>query len=485
MLRSPLYGDEAAYYYLASTFGGSPTNVHNVNIEGWLAPYFVTMDLDGVFWQRPLFPLLLAPGALISVEAFRIVHIAYASLLAPTAYVLLRRVQPLPWIAIGVGLTTAFNPTLASWGAVAFPDTLMTVALAIAVTAMVHERHGVAAGALLAAVWVKELALPLVAGLLAFQLWKGLRRGTCRINPLKLDSTVTPYALIVPFLLIPLLYSMYAGGLFPGQGSGADLTAATDRLFMLPWLAPLIVAGLFRMSTRPLAALGLLYPVFFFVHAAIFGRDIQSWYYVAPSFFALVAAAAILGRWWPNAKTSRASQLRIGWTAVTVLVVALLTTQVVVGDGPGKRTWTTPFSGDWDPSLGESIDVQLAREPNIDMVVQALEGEDWDNLFLVDVGWFFVAYPFSTRAASLDYGYTELAEQTHQSTAYWSQLIEEENRTVVVQKIDSSLNKAIRTTYAACIKTDIQGFLVIRTTNCQGLEDALQEAWLKERTRET
>ncbi|HEX2066910.1 MAG TPA: hypothetical protein VHI93_08875, partial [Candidatus Thermoplasmatota archaeon] len=114
LLDAPVYGDEAAHFYVARHLGASPANlVPDLGVPQWL------------FWQRPLFSLLLWPGAALSFEGYRIWHILLSSLLAPLAMAVVaqaggRRVPQ--WTA---GVAAALLPGLVGWGVRVFPDSLM------------------------------------------------------------------------------------------------------------------------------------------------------------------------------------------------------------------------------------------------------------------------------------------------------------------------------------------------------------------------
>lgn len=474
------YGDEAAHYYVARHLGNGPEHVRSVNFDfpADKAPFLSNLDTRPLFYQRPMFSLLLWPGAVVSFEAYRLLHIALTSLIPVAAILLLRQMETRTLLAAATGLLLAVNPLFVTWGTLVFPDSLMTLALAASVLAARRDRPITSAGLLLAAIWIKEVAIVAALFLLAHALLRGRRLGQTSLWPLRLDRLQTGYLVVVLVALGPLLYSQFLGGLFPGWGRGGEIKSNIDRFFLQLWLLPVILAGLRWPRTRFLSGLALLYPAFFLAYRILLGRGLAIWHFPPMQFFAAAAATLVLDEWWTRARAKPSRALRFLPQFVALILAGLLAIQISVPETQAPRSrLTMPLSGLSNMSLPEALRYEKSRDHDLHEVLIRLQEQTNSGLFLVDVGWFYILHPISGLSATIYYGYTEVAEAGHQDPAFWSSHLERGETLALLFTLDVALNEAIRTVYADCRIYQNPSFELFNGSNCAGRADQLRAKW--------
>jgi hypothetical protein len=447
-LEGPFFGEEAIHYAVARHWGADPANV--------FPPYSLNQAL---WWQRPVFSLLLAPGAAAGLVAYRVEHALVASLLPPLAVLVARKAGVRPWLAYGAGVAIAAHPAFVLWGARAFPDTAMAVFVLGGLLAHQAGRPLVAAGLLLAAAWTKETALLALLGLLGWTLWRGRAAGGVRFWPLELDRPSTALlgaALLAP---LPLAYSVLGlGGSLLGWADGPARSpwAAVAGALPTAWLLLPLIAGLASPRVRPWVGLALL-PLVAAAAGAWIGFGIPPAAAVLPGALALVAAAVALDQTVRHAspRTRLSSRVAAAGLAFALLVVA------VVPDGGAARA-VAALAAEPAPSLAQ-VPAVLRSDPLGD-AVGAIRPEQWAGaVLLVDVGWHHVHSPFAERARFVGWSYTTV----DLPAGDWTHAVEGTDATVL-RKVPRPLNEALRATYADCAQFEDGHYVVLAGKDCAG-----------------
>lgn len=453
LLDGPVYGDEGVHFAVARHWGADPDNVVPAyRMNGWL-------------WvQRPLFSLLLAPGAALGLAAYRVEHALLACLVPVLGASLVRAAGARPGLAVGAGVVLAIEPLFVLWGARAFPDSLMTVLALAGLRLHVARRPAAAAATLLAAVWVKESASVLLVGLLAWSLLQAWRNREASLWPLRLDRRAT--ALLGACLLAPwplALGLLRLEGRMPGWSTTPFGLGETGGLFVTAWLLLPILAGLAWTKSRPWCLLALLYPAFYLTYARL-GHGVEAWYLVLPAALAVVAAAIALDQAAGHARPAIRSAGRVAVPA-TALLLALVA--FVPAAWPGKA-WVTPGVGPQAslPELGAGL-----QGDDLADAVAALQPDHWEVVFLVDVGWFHVHEPFATRAGAVGWSYTGVDIPLGE----WTYAVENTNVTVLY-KVERAVNLALRETYADCVLYENTSYVLIEGGSCTGRESMFRSA---------
>lgn len=453
LLDGPLFGDESAHYAVARGWGRDPSNV---------SPEYGLNE--ALWWQRPLFSLLLAPGAAAGLLAYRIEHALLAALLPVAVAEVVRKAGARPLLAAGAGLAVALHPTFVLWGARAFPDSLMAVLALLALRAHQSGRPLATAALFVAAAWVKESALPLAAGLLLWTAWSARRRGEVVLWPLQLDRASTGLLGAVLLGALPLAYaSIVLDAPLPGWSGAPFAAAGAAGLVVTAWLLVPVLAGLLWPRSRPYSLAALSFPAVALVYAAL-GQGLEAWSIVAPAALTVVGAAVAL----EEAGGHAHGAVRASGRAATAALAAILVVLVVVPNTVLAKEVAAPAQPP-PASLG-----QLAAELHGDALadaVAAIRDDQWDVVFLVDVGWYHVDHPFAQRAEAVGWSYTGVSIPLEE----WSRAVEGSSVTVLATT-DRPLNAALRSTYADCVQAVAGGFVVIEGTLCPGRGAALRRA---------
>lgn len=441
LVGSPLYGDEAAHYHIARHLGAAPANVHHAD----LLP-------SHLFPARPAFFLLLSPGAQFGFTGFRIEAALLSSLLPVLAWALLRQMGARPAVAASAGAVVALHPWMAVWGTRGFPDSLMAVFLLAGLLAHARGRP-LAAGLLLAlAAWTKETGIVPLAAVGLWSLAAAVRRGEAGLWPLRLDRTCTAYLAAGILAAAPLAASvLLLGARAPGWATTPMGWADLDHAFLSAWLLPPLLAGLAWRRTRPWSALGLAFPAFYLAYSLGLGRGLSIWYYVASAALAAVAAFLALDEGVRRLRPAAGRWVPAGAAALLLVPLAVPGAAAAWMAAPAAGTPSTgyadlgPLAGAPDPVRGAAAFV--AGAPNV---------------FVVDVGWFYVLFPFSGSAGQLGYAYSEF----HSNLTAWADAIEEVADWTVVEKHDIPLNRAIRAVYRDCVRHEDAQYAILAGKEC-------------------
>jgi hypothetical protein len=454
---SPIYGDEAAHYYIARHLGATAANVaHADQLPGQL------------FAARPAFFLLLAPGAQFGFTGFRVEHALLSALLPVLAWALLRQLGARPLAAASAGAILAFHPWMVAWGSRVFPDSLMAVFALAGLLAHARGRPLLAGALLVGAVWTKETGIAVLAAVGLAVLWRAVRSGEAGLWPLRLDRPAT--ALLAAGLLAPaplVLSLLVLGARMPGWATTPLAWGDLDHAFLSSWMLAPVLVGLAWRRTRPWSALALLYPAFYLAYGLALGRGVSIWYFVASAGFATVAALLALDEAANRVASSRAAQA-FRWSpaaAAALLLVPLALT-------PGAAALAAPASA--RPATDYADLAAQARAPDrLREAGRFVAGTS--GLFVVDAGWFFVLYPFSEAGAKVGFAYG----QYHGDLVAWAQAIERAaNWTIVEVHDDIPLNVAVREVYHDCVRLDNGAYVAIAGQQCPGRESLLRAALL-------
>lgn len=467
--QSPLFGDEAWHYYVARHLGQDPGHIHTM------------LDAEGVrirhlFLWRPVFELLLLPAALVSFDAWRLAHLFLTSSLVPLTYFILRERGVRAPIALAGAAAVLLSPVFHTWSIIVFPDGLLTTAIAAALFFESRGRTGLATGFFVLAAWIKEVGLVLLGFLFLLELVAGLRRMDSSLCPLRLNAHQTRLALAGLIGALPAMLFVSQGGQFPGWSTGGDPAALVDLLFLLPWLAPVVFAGLAWPRTRRAALLALVYPLFFSTYRLAFNGGVELWYHVLPSFLAVVAAALVLDELWRRAGSRPAP--RAAASAVLLVVGGLLAAGAFVPGSPAKAALLSPASAEPRPSLADTFQAMERQDADLPEAFAQVPPAAWGHVFLVDPAWFLTLYPFGERAATLRYAYTEWWNGTGADLARWVILLEQFADVTLVSKplAVGRLSEAIRTTYADCTLFENPSYVLLDTRACAGRGERLAQA---------
>jgi hypothetical protein len=467
IVESHPYTAEAAHYVVAQRLW--------MPIPGGITSYNDwQVDFSFLFWQRPMFSLLLAPGAWMGFTAYRVEHLALSCLLPVLSVVLLRTLGTRRWLAWPAGVVLAVHPILVPWGVLVLPDSLMAVLCLTGLLAAHHGRTLWMSAFLLAACWTKEVAVVTVLPLLAFA-WMQEPDGTKpRLWPLQLGRTVTTLAAVAALAFVPLLVSLSRPeARFPGWGVGGDGRLVIERAYLLIWLAPVAFLALAWPTSRRLAVVALAWSTFFIAYRYAGGRAVEAWYVILPGTLTLLAATAGLNAAW-DAAAGRSRRWVVPVTAMAL--AALLAVQVWAPNTNATQTaLVTPLSHNGQWSLAQARGYESVRGDELAQVVDALAPSD-GRLLSIDVDWSFVLYPLQAHGRDVVILDGNLAAFWHMAAAPVARDIEVGVDAVIVHKDGNPFGEAAREVYSDCLVLENAEYALLRAEGCQGRTDAFVEA---------
>jgi hypothetical protein len=465
-------GDEAVHYFSARTFGQTPPNVHGV----W--------DSRFLFWQRPVFSLMLAPFAQWGFDVYRVAHAVLAATLSPLTMRVLQAHRIRTSIAAGAGAIVAVHPIFVTWGSRVFPDTLMTVLCGLGLLLWVREQHVWGAVALLLAAWTKEVAVVGILAMLTFSLLDGWRAGRLTRRTTQVTSGEIALTLALFLAPLPLIYSTRVRGwLFPGWGRGGYSLELVDLLFLSAWFIPLLVWGWVRRPKDSLSIWPFVFPAFYLAYRLLLNGAVGGWYVVLPVWFVILGLAALVHDVLPA--PGRSAPLRIGAVSLAVAVVLLVVAaDVAIAENARSKLPFHPLEGERERyrSTVELLDPGT-QDHALDDVVGFVRARQPASLFLVDVGWYYIYYPFASLAPDLTFGITDGPQgallTTLEGQRYiwelptwteyadrWRANAETPGTLTVVAKTGDPLNVALREWYAACTLQDTPDYVVFEGSKC-------------------
>lgn len=474
-VRLPLFNadhfsDEPISYYFSLLAAAPPENLHGIDGSPW--PFYPS----SWFFERPAFYILLAPGALTSFDAYRILFILLSSTLPPLAFVLVRQHGGPVLVASLAAATIALHPQFVTWGTIVHMDSLMTVLLAAALY-FGPRRTPLAGGLLLlTAVWVKEVAIAFVAFLFAIELVRQWRRSR-RLRPLTLDRWSAALLAILVLGLMPFHIAQEMGFGIPGQTGAGQGPWLFDHLFLSIFLLPPILLGLRWRRTRETALWALSFPFLFLALHLVTGQVIREWYLVAPAFFSVVAASSSLSEFHRRANRRPSTMARWFAPAASALVLLAPVLETTQGVGPDTALFLNPASRTVEPSLASELAFQSSRNPANHEVLERLDATtDLRLLVLVDVHYAFHYHPMPEYAHEVRVVYTSWLVGQDGVVDDTAAAVENAAVLTVVQTSTAGPNEAFRSVYADCKTFDNYWFVFIEGNACSGRVETLRTA---------
>jgi hypothetical protein len=266
--------------------------------------------------------------------------------------------------------------------------------------------------------------------------------------------------------LAPLAFYLAREGRAPGWSPGSGDLGFVDGLLPALLMSPILLLGLVWRRTPFIAGLALVYPAFYLVYATVLGRGVESWYMVQPLFLGLLGFSIVVDQLIGPAKAAvRTARGGLG-VAAGLLVFGLVAVQVVApSTWEPKSELLAPISKNSQQSLQEVYDVSKA-DPLFEMRGHMTD-EDLRHQFLIDFGWFYIAYPMAEGAASVRYGYTGYELTTVAEVQRWTSRIENSTATVIHTPASlPPLNHALRAAYADCRTFENEDYEVFRGAEC-------------------
>ncbi|MEA3202727.1 MAG: hypothetical protein QOI63_393 [Thermoplasmata archaeon] len=452
------YTAEAAHFVLARDLWHASPPVAGLDGTrpewGWL------------FWQRPLFSLLLWPGAAISFTAYRVLHILVSSLLPALGVVLLRHLAVPRWLAGAAAAVVCLHPTLVTWNVLVLPDSLMAVLFLAGLVAAERGRPIASALLCLAACWTKEVAVAGVIALLLLALWREPDGSRGRIYPASMGRWATLYLGVLLLAFAPLAYSLgLPWARFPGWDLGGDGRVVLERVFLVLWLAPVPLLALLDAGTRRLAVVALAWTGFFVAYHFVLGKAVEAWYYVMPAtLMALVTAAALAALWRRRVAFRGARRfLPLGATLAVAVLVAL---QVAVpDDAAAQQALVTPLTGKGQWDLEQAMAYEGQREKGLYDAMAGAPPAPHGTWVTIDTDWSFWAYPMAARTGNVVAYFSSGVKPLDRDADALSVAIAAANATILF-KLDTPTNVALRAAYRECTPVDSGDYVLILGQLC-------------------
>ncbi len=467
LLNMMPFSDEGITYYFARRWTAAPTFLRD--------PAGVPTGLHPWWWfaERPGFYALMTPASWISFEAYRFFYALIASLLPLLAIALLRDRGASPWIAYAAGAVVAVHQQFLVWGAIVHMDTPMTVALAAAVLAANRQRHLLAGGFSLAAIWIKEYALVFVGMFLLIHLATEWRRTRKMPWPLLADRMAATYLVVLSLGVLPFLLASEMGIGLPGGPDIRYTELLFDRLFLIIYLAPLVVLGLVFPRTRAWSAFTLAFIGLLLLLHVGFDRAVREWYRVAPAFWSVVTSLLVID----EGRRRLAGRFHVAWQAApalaATLILGLVTVQIAADDSPSKREWIVPVSHWEDWSLRESIRHEMGRDANLREALTWLPDGRLHAIFAPDMPYASRYYPLSERAEQVRFAESHHVALNFDLLRIWVTGIEESEVTLMLLR-DTPPNHAIREVYRDCVRHENAEYVYIEGPSCPGRFEELK-----------
>lgn len=438
-LGSPPITTEAMHFYVARHLGFTPGNV------------VPKLNLAYFFWQRPLFSIGYAPGAILSFSSYRALHISVSSLLPVLVVVLLRELRCTGAIAWGAGLVVAIDKLFVTWGIRVLADTPMAVSFLMGLIALRHGATRAAIGSLLASSWWKEAGIVGAGMVVTAVEWAGLSK-----EEIDFQSVTGPAGRIVGFAALALAPMAYAvlviQGRFPGWASPDNFVWHLKGMFFHWALIPLVAGGLAWHRSRFLSWIALGHVAFYLFWWVVLGRGFYVWYHILPATLSILAAAVTL-----DEAVDRSPSIARGSSVVGGIGLLLFLALVAPSVIPNPIEMTTAERID---------DLNSRHDPN--EIILRLNESQRESVLLIDVGRGFAYYPFSMASDSVSYRFTERVDDRSSLDGD----IKNSTATVIskgrgdTQRVDGSLNMALQEQYSHCSIWENEYYVILDPTKC-------------------
>lgn len=453
------YGDEAFHYAAATRLWQPDSNVHVFYASE-------SLDFNLLFWQRPVFFLLLAPAAAISFDAFQMFHTLLVSAL-PVVIVGLARSLGVARLSAGaVGLSAGIHPLLVVWTTRMFPDGLAATFALTALLLWTRGRHAHAVAVALAATWIKETAGLVLIALVVLWVFPAVAR-RLRLSPAEKPAGPwwgAPVALAVAPL--PIMYSLYLGGRFPGWVRDGNASTLLNVLVGSVLVFPFLVASLAFPRARLVGAMAIGYLAFFFGYAVFYNHQVQGWYVAIPLSLALVASAAAAHGLDEEVRRRFATRAR---PFLTILLALLVAVSVLPTGSAGRSIISGGLPGG-PASLGATSAFMHLEGADMVAAIDAFERTTESKVVVVDASWLYLYYPFGFGRDRVTFARSDFLVPNNQS---WEPVIDaiETWDTVTVIGADDGRRQVgltLREVYQECTLFANPSYQLVRGAECAG-----------------
>lgn len=463
LLSTSGLGTESAHFSLAHTLGAADPRILYIH---WTTP----VSPSPFFWLRPLHYLLLAPGTWIGWWAVRTPAFLAGALLPVVAYEVLRRQGTSTATSFVGAATLSLHPDLVMASMRIGPQPVSAFLVVAALWARGLGRTARAVACFVAAAWIDDAALLVFGGVVAVELVDGVRRREATIWPVDLTKRQTLFLYGSFLAAVPAATHLGLALSDPFDTSGTQgIALFVPRLFLGGWLLPILAGGAFHPRSRRLCLAALGFSVLL---------GLQGWtrhFLPEPTFayaagvFGTMAAATAIHAWAGALRVPYARGLQ---AAGVVLVVAA----IVI---PAGVTWKRAAEPLGEPTADLVSGEATFRQGDVALAEVLAHVPRGRPLFVVDVPWYSVAEPFATtaRAPMLRFAWTTDVVRP----GAWTDLIEDNGTTTVVQVTPAPFNNDIRETYSDCVAWKDADFSVLDGARCEGHRGELEERWNRER----
>jgi hypothetical protein len=199
------------------------------------------------------------------------------------------------------------------------------------------------------------------------------------------------------------------------------------------------------------------------------GHAVQVWWMLLPGFLAALGAAVVIDTWCTRAaRGSNASRRAAGVAAGLALLLML---QVVApSDLAWKGRTTMPASGEAGMNLWETYAYQRSRDAELRGLLEHMGPGPYGELFLMDVGWFYLYHPFSSSARLVRFAYSDRVDTFAQDPRAIAYFVEQAEATIV-WRTDRPLSLALLEVYEDCQAYENASYVVLRAQPCVGRGD--------------
>lgn len=468
------YGDEGGFYWFAAHPFQNPSNIHDLYFDDWnVRNSVVDYRPLPTFWYRPAHFLLLAPGAIVSFDGFRLVNLVITSLLPVVSLLWLRSEGVRPAFAVPAAFMVVLQPTVAAWSFYGLAEGLLATTFVTGLWLLRSGRIGAATVAFATAAWVKETAEVGILALLVRHVWLSWRAGSFSLWPVRWDRPTTGLFAALIAGCVPTLITLVIGGPMPGGPRTPEPLKLLDEPAASAWILAVLVMGLFVARARDASFVALAYPVFYAGYA-LSGQGLNLWYFLVSHVLAILGAAVVLDRLWTQAPPRRSPARRALPAGLGILLVTVVLVAAFASSTPVKARFVHPVTGLPQDSIQESARFEHSLNGDLWAVHAAAPSGPGSRLLLVDVFSSHALYPLSLEGRELWMGTTRTVREYAQDLTPWIDAIENRTDATIVASYDEALNHALRETYQDCISLQTSEYQLIVGKDCAGRGERLR-----------